>query len=186
MKISPVEAELFRAGRQGDVTKLIVALSQFCEQALNVSRRTTQLTDRLLLTAPQYLRSQTTTGCSFFANNKNRILWNSHELWCDDLLSAQPPLITYSEVPVNPQTRRIYRQTSGVRLLSPQSCSEEGIRCRHMVIKLLRNFVYFRQKITWREIKFHWIYNSDAGCYKESDVISTYLGHKDNNGPLHS
>lgn len=49
---------------------------------------------------------------------------------------------------MSPQTRRIFRQTSGVRLLSPESCSEEGIRSRHMVIKLLGKFVYFRQKIT--------------------------------------
>ena len=49
---------------------------------------------------------------------------------------------------MSPQTRRIFRQTSGVRLLSPESCSEEGIRSRHKVIKLLGKFVYFRQKIT--------------------------------------
>jgi hypothetical protein len=50
---------------------------------------------------------------------------------------------------VSPERRRIYRQTFGVPLLSPESCSEDGIRrSRHVVIKLRGNFVYFRHNIT--------------------------------------
>jgi len=102
---------------------------------------------RVSLIASASQKSKDNRAQSFFANNKNRI-WNHDKVWCDYLLSAQPPILTTSEVQVSPQTRRIFRQTSGVRQLSPESCSEDDIRSRHMVIKLLSKFVYFRQKIT--------------------------------------
>jgi len=64
MKIPPVEAELFHAGKAGGRVEANRRFWQFCEQALKVSRRTSQLTGRFLFSLQQH-RSQKTTGRGF-------------------------------------------------------------------------------------------------------------------------